>query len=132
MIAAADGDHDHRPGEQRQAQRLQHTAGDIGITPLLVRPEVGTAVAQTRMVARLLQAAVAAAHFDRFLGVRARRQRRRVGLLVARAQRRQQRVEQRQHLDRVHRRLRRRPLPAVGRQTRSIMQRIEQTDGGES
>ena len=72
----------------------QHTPPDIGIALVLRIPQMRAAIAQAREFAHRVHAAILAAHFQRFLGIGARRQGRGIGFLVTFAQRRSQRIEQ--------------------------------------
>ena len=118
---------------RRQHDGQQPPLEHVEVASGFVVAQMRAAVLQTRKVTRRLHAPVGAARFDGFLGVGTRRQRRRIGLFVALAQRRGQRIEQRAHFDGIRRAYRWRLScdRIAGRQTRTVMQGVEQADTDE-
>ena len=88
-----------QPAEQGEHADAEGGKAGVGQDLVLALAEMDAAVFQARIVADRL----ATRQVDRLLGVQAGGERFGIGLLVARAQRRQQRVEHRQHLDRIDR-----------------------------
>jgi hypothetical protein len=128
-VAAASAD---QTSSARPSARSTRFA-DVGVAPRLVGTEMRAAILQARIVAacceagrrqRALRSIPWRANASPAVPNRSSR---------ARAQRRQQRVEQRQHLDRVVAAVGcgRRRLPAVIFEARAIVERIEQTDDDE-
>ena len=98
--------------------------GNIHVAPRLVLTEMHATKFETREIANNLNAAVGQPDFARLLGVGARCQRFGIGLFEARTQGCRQRIEHRQHFNRVGGWL-------VGLATGkpgAVMQRVEQAD----